>query len=476
MVVPVVVPSLLPLPRESAILGPMTTSSLARLVHSRSKQYGPKTALRVLKGGDEFELSWIDLWRGAVSVATLLVREGLPRERSVAIVAPFSADALIAEIGVIVAAGVACPLQPPLDEATLDRFLAETNPWLVLASPDVMPDLLRAVERVGNPVRCLPLAQVEPGDATLQEVPDEVAARIQGSGPETPALSLPTAGVSRPVQRVDLTNRNLCATGMALARALVGDEEDVWMSLRPSTRPFLRVAGCYAGLLAGGEVAIFDDASIPDAAESNLSVMEHVWRVQPTVLVCLEDELASLGEWALREAGSMVGFDGFLVRSVLRAGGVIEAVGASLIVARLFAPAGMQRARAMFGGRLRVVLSGMGPVDSKARGVFGAMGIDVRGSYGVAEASGLVTLESAGSAGRPGNVGFPLEGVRVAIAEDGEIRVSGYNVMLSYRQVAPLDNEMLLGEWLRTQDVGRLEPDGSLVLSGRLKPETPPGE
>ncbi len=454
----------------------MTTSSLARLIQSRSKKYGPKTALRVFKGRDEFELSWIDLWRGAVSVATLLVREGLPRERSVAIVAPFSADALIAEIGVIVAAGVACPLQPPWDEATLDRFLVETGPLLVLAPPDVVPAVLRAGERVGCPVRCLPLAQVEPGAATQHEVPDEVAARIQESGPETPALSLPTAGVSRPVQRVDLTNRNLCATGMALARALCSDEEDVWMPLHPSTRPFLRVAGCYAGLLAGAEVAILDDPPVPDAAESDLSLMERLWRVQPTVLVCLADELSTLGACALREAGSMVGLDGFLVRSVLRSGGVLDAVGAARIVARLFAPAGMPRARAMFGGRLRLVLSGMGPVDSQARGVFGAMGIDVRGSYGVAEAGGLVTLEPADETGRPGNVGFPLEGVQVAIAENGEIRVSGCNVMLSYRLVAPLDNAMLLGEWLRTHDAGRLEPDGSLVLSGRLVPETPPEE
>lgn len=454
----------------------MTTSSLARRVQTHSKRYGPKTALRVFRERDDYELSWIDLWRGAVSVATLLVQDGLPRERSVAIVAPFSADALIAEIGVIVAAGVACPLEPPWDDATLDRFLDETDPWVVLASPEAVPALQRAGERIGRTVRCLPLARVEPGATTPQDVPDEVAARIEASGPETPALALPTSGVTRPVQHVDLTNRNLCATGTALARALCADEEDVWMPLRPSTRPFVRVAGCYAGLLVGAEVAILDGPSIPAADEPDLSLMEHLWRVQPTVLVCLADELSSLGTWALREAGSMVGFDGFLVRSVLRAGGVLEAVGATRIAARLFAPAGMQRARAMFGGRLRLVLAGMGPVDGRTRGVFEAMGIDVRGSYGVAEAGGLVTLQPAGGSGQPDNVGQPLEGVRIAIAEDGEIRVAGCNVMLSYRRVAPGDNAMLLGEWLRTQDAGRLESDGSLVLSGRLDPGTPPGE
>lgn len=461
------------------MLGPMTTSSLARLLQSRSKQYGPKTAIHAIKGADRVEYSWIDLWQGAVSVATLLVREGLPRERSVGIIAPFSADALIAEIGVIAATGVACPLEPTTDESVLERFLAQTDPWVVLAAPDVQPALRRAGERMGLQVRCLPLPGADHGATNQPEVPDEVLARIMGAGPQTPALALPTGGATRPIQRVDLTNHNLCATGAALAGALGVGEEDVWMALRPSVSPFQRVAGWYAGLVACAEVAIVDDAPGPEATAIDTALMEHLWLVQPTVLVCHADELAALGASALREAGSMTGFDGFLVRSVLRARGAFESDGASAasrIMARLFAGAGVSRARAMFGGRLRMVLAGMGPLDVQACRVFGALGIQVRGSYGVAEAGGLVTLGPGAHGQPPGNVGRPLEGVRLSIAQDGEILVSGCNVMLSYRRVAPLENPMFQGEWLRTQDVGRLDDEGNLILLGRMASEAPPGD
>lgn len=457
----------------------MTTSSLARLVQSRAKQYGPKTAIHAFRGEDRVEYSWIDLWQGAVRVATLLIQQGLPRERSVGIVAPFSTDALIAEVGVIAAAGVACPLEPTTDEAVLDGYLRETDPWLVLVAPEVEPVLRRAGERVGKAFQCLPLLRTDPGATAQPEVPDAVLARILETGPQTPALALPTGGTTRPIQRVDLTNHNLCATGAALAQALGAGEPDIWMALRPSARPFQRVAGCYAGLVACAEVAILDDSAGPVRPHADSALMERLWRVQPTVLVCLADELASLGTRALHEAGSMAGFEGILVRSVLRSGGAFQPMATSIasrILARLFARVGLPRARAMFGGRLRLVLVGMGPVEDQARRVFEALGIEVRGSYGVAEAAGLVTLGAGGNAGPSGNVGRPLEGVRLAIAEDGEVLVSGCNVMLSYRRVAPPDNPMFRGEWLRTQDSGRLHDDGSLILAGRMEPAGRPGE
>ena len=86
----------------------------------------------------------------------------------------------------------------------------------------------------------------------------------------------------------------------------------------------------------------------------------------------------------------------------------------------------------------------------------------------------MVALNRPG-ASRPGSVGRPLEGVEVRIAsagpgEDGEILTRGPHVMQGYYRRRDLTSEVIDADgWLHTGDVGRLDPDGFLHLTGRLK-------
>jgi long-chain acyl-CoA synthetase len=93
------------------------------------------------------------------------------------------------------------------------------------------------------------------------------------------------------------------------------------------------------------------------------------------------------------------------------------------------------------------------------------LGIEVHDAYGLTEAP-LVTLNRSG-ANRIGTVGEPLPETEVRIAADGEILVRGPQVMAGYGD--PADRSPFRAGWLCTGDVGRLTPEGSLVIEGRKK-------
>ena len=134
-------------------------------------------------------------------------------------------------------------------------------------------------------------------------------------------------------------------------------------------------------------------------------------------------------------------------------------------------------------GAVRYVSSGTAPLTSALRAEFEArFGVPVLQAYGQTEAFGGISIESARDvlAGRrrPGSVGRPLPGVELRLVtpagteavpgEEGEIRVRSRSATAGYLGAAadsPLDEQ----GWLRTGDVGRLDEDGYLYLTGRLK-------
>ncbi|MFE1317866.1 AMP-dependent synthetase/ligase [Kitasatospora phosalacinea] len=127
-----------------------------------------------------------------------------------------------------------------------------------------------------------------------------------------------------------------------------------------------------------------------------------------------------------------------------------------------------QRVRAVLGGRVRTVMSG-GSVLRRELGLFFAgAGVTVYEGYGLTESSAPVTANPQRRA-KFGTVGRPLPGSTVAIAEDGEVWVKGPGVFSGYLNHPRCSDEALCRGWLATGDLGELDEDGYLTLTGRKK-------
>jgi long-chain acyl-CoA synthetase len=126
-----------------------------------------------------------------------------------------------------------------------------------------------------------------------------------------------------------------------------------------------------------------------------------------------------------------------------------------------------------FGGRLKALFVGGAFTDPATLRFFRDLGIRVANGYGLTEAGTVVTLADFES-WRPETVGRPLDGTEVRILEPdaegiGEVLVRGNTVMAGYLDDPALTAETIVDGWLRTGDLGRLDPSGHLTLFGRRK-------
>lgn len=129
--------------------------------------------------------------------------------------------------------------------------------------------------------------------------------------------------------------------------------------------------------------------------------------------------------------------------------------------------------QSMFGGHLSRIISGGAPLSKEVFILFEQIGWTVVEGYGLTETAGIVagnTMQRRVA----GTVGHPVEGVKLLIdrpnaAGEGEICISGPNVMKGYFRDSTATAEAIRNGWLHTGDIGHLDKEGDLIISGRIK-------
>ncbi|MEH0928206.1 AMP-dependent synthetase/ligase [Micromonospora sp. CPCC 205558] len=128
-----------------------------------------------------------------------------------------------------------------------------------------------------------------------------------------------------------------------------------------------------------------------------------------------------------------------------------------------------RKLRAALGGRCRDAISGGAPLGARLGHFFRGIGVTVLEGYGLTETSPAAAANLP-SGTRIGTVGRPLPGVTVRIEDDGEILISGELIFQGYWRNETATAETISADgWLRTGDLGQLDADGYLSITGRKK-------
>ncbi|AMW10574.1 long-chain fatty acid--CoA ligase [Streptomyces qaidamensis] len=127
-----------------------------------------------------------------------------------------------------------------------------------------------------------------------------------------------------------------------------------------------------------------------------------------------------------------------------------------------------RRIRKELGGRLRYAISGGSPLDRDLNLFFYAAGILIYEGYGLTETTAAATIVPPLDP-RPGTVGLPVPGTAVRIADDGEVLIKGGIVFGAYWNNPAATGEVLDDGWFATGDLGALDEDGYLTITGRKK-------
>jgi long-chain acyl-CoA synthetase len=128
----------------------------------------------------------------------------------------------------------------------------------------------------------------------------------------------------------------------------------------------------------------------------------------------------------------------------------------------------LSKIRALFGGRIKNCVTGAAPINPEILRFFDAAGVLILEGWGMTETSTAATVARP-DAFKFGKVGRAFAGCEIKIAEDGEILVRGPNIFQGYYKNEEATRETLEGGWLHTGDIGELDEDGYLSITGRKK-------
>ncbi|HVQ60082.1 MAG TPA: long-chain fatty acid--CoA ligase, partial [Solirubrobacterales bacterium] len=125
----------------------------------------------------------------------------------------------------------------------------------------------------------------------------------------------------------------------------------------------------------------------------------------------------------------------------------------------------LSKIRGLFGGNLRLAVSGAAPINPEILRFFDAAGVLVLEGWGMTETSTAATISTPEDF-KIGTIGKPFPGCEVRIAEDGEILVKGPNVFQGYYKNDEATRETIVDGWLHTGDIGEIDEDGYLSITG----------
>ena len=292
---------------------------------------------------------------------------------------------------------------------------------------------------------------------------DELAARAAAVGPGDPFTFIYTSGTTGPPKGCVLTHANYRSVlDQCLELGVLGREED------EVTYLYLPLAHSYALLVQlltfdlGGTIAYFGGDTkqiVVELAQTRPTYLPSVPRIFEKIytLVTGNVEPAMLAQ-AVAVGGQV---------QDLRAAG--REVPAELLAAyEQFDAKLFVNVRAAFGGRLKQASTGAAPIAHEILEFFWACGVPVMEGYGMTETSTVATSQVPGGH-RFGTVGRALPGVEIRIAEDGEVLLKGANIFAGYHENADASFGAVVDGWLHTGDLGALDADGYLSITGRKK-------
>jgi long-chain acyl-CoA synthetase len=315
--------------------------------------------------------------------------------------------------------------------------------------PESDPDSYEAVRAAG---RKSPVAPVQPEW-------DDIAGFIYTSG---------TTGKPKGVL---LSHGNICSNVNAIHSCFTFEPEDRSLSFLPWAHSFGQTCELHGLLSMGSAIAINDD--IPN-------LLPNLAEVKPTILFAVPRIFNRLYDGVnkqMAERSSMVrglfaaGVAAAAKRNAGQSLGLREKAQLALADRLIFG-----KVRQRFGGKLKYAISGSAALNADVARFIDALGIEVYEGYGLTETSPIATANIPGSR-KIGSVGKAIPGVRIVIdkeitgdAKNGEIVIYGPNVMKGYHNQPQANAEVLLGDGgFRSGDMGFVDPDGFLYITGRIK-------
>lgn len=430
-----------------------------------NKNFGETTALEIKeKDGRYRKLSYVGLGRRAVDVSSALIKFGLKKGDRVAVFSESRPEWAVVFFAAVSCGAIIVPLDIKLSRKEIDFILNDSGARFLFVSAKLLSGLEGVRASCGKLEKVICLDEVRADDIALMKdfLLIEGEQKYNPIHPDDTAMIVYTSGTTGVAKGVVLSYRGLLFEVVQLNKYIHFNSRDRFLSILPLNHMLEITGGLIAPLYAGSTITYCDS-------------------VKPTVLLNLMKEIKTTAMISVPLIIKL--FHEGILRKVQKASPLekvyfFKALALSKWLLRFKIRVGrwlFWRVHEEFGGKLRCFVSGGAPLDPCVEEDFTAMGFHILQGYGLTETSPVITVNTFKER-KFGSVGIPLETVEIKIIPqgslnpgEGEIVVRGPNVMQGYYNQPQKTREVLKDGWFHTGDIGRVDRDGFLYITGRLK-------
>ena len=448
------------------------SSTIADMLGLAAERHGDQPAVRFKRDGAWHDVDYAELAEIASEIGRGLIDLGIQPGDRVAILCTTRAEWTYADFGITQAGAVAVPIYATNSPEEC-AWVAGNSEARAIVCEDAAQ--LAKIRKVRHDLPALESIVVVDADgdigdaislATLRERgravdAAELTGRIAGVTRDQPYTIIYTSGTTGPPKGCVLSHGNYRdVVSMCEQDALVREGDIAYL--------FLPLAHSFALLI---QLAALDmGATLAYFGGDPKQIVAELSEVRPTYLPSVPrifEKLYTLvtahGDVAQIKAATQVGLK---VRQLEAAGQEVPPeLRAHFDAAeeKLF-----KNVRAAFGGQLRQATSGAAPIAKEILEFFFACGVPVLEGYGMTETATAATVSTLNSY-RFGSTGRALHGLEIRIADDGEVLLRGPNIFQGYYKNDDASFGSIVDGWLHTGDLGRLDEDGFLFITGRKK-------
>jgi long-chain acyl-CoA synthetase len=426
----------------------MSYRNLTELHRRQALLLGPKPALRTKRGGRYQDLNWRQYRADVMACAAALVDAGVEPGDRVGLLAENRIEWLIADLAILAAAAVNVPPHAPLTARQIHFQLADAGVrWLFVSTQAQLEKIEQVAAELpalagvvvfqssspgpsvapsrGRPVTLTWADFLKQGWRVLARFAEELQRREETLTADSLATIMYTSGTTGNPKGVMLTHGNLLSNAQAMLEGCPFGKDALFLNWLPFSHIYARTVDHYLSLVAGTVLAL---------AESPETVLDNLQEIQPT-------HMSSVPRFYEKVLLSVASEDGE-ERS--------------------------RKLREIFGPRIDWLNSGGARLPRPVAEAYHAAGLLLMQGYGLTESSPVISFNRKGR-NKIDTVGEPLPGVEAAIAPDGEVLTRGPHVMKGYWNNPQATADALRDGWLHTGDLGQLDADGYLKITGRKK-------
>ncbi|MGB9715837.1 MAG: AMP-binding protein [Thermodesulfovibrionales bacterium] len=412
------------------------------------------------------EITYNELSRNSNAIASYLLKKGFKKGEKIAIISENRPEWCTAYLAISLSGAIAVPIDMQLGYEEIRRLIHDSESKAVFFSSKTAENLSKALKEPSNGLLNINQINFDSDEFKKIESEHEITSFPDVSEDDVVSI-IYTSGTTGIPKGVELTHKNFCSDADAIIQAEIVTQNDNILSVLPLHHTYPFMCTFLVPVFIGASITYPESLKGPE-------IMNAIQKTGVSVFVGVPRILELIRSGMTNKMKQLPIPLPYLLTYILRICGALrEKTGINLgkVIFR--------SAHKAFGKNFRFFTSGGAKLDPEIMKDLESLGFTVLEGYGLTETSPVVTFNpikkrKTGSAGKPLHsvkikIVDPKNGNELDVMNEGEVVIQGPMVMKGYYKNPVLTQEVIHEGWLFSGDLGYLDRDGYLFITGRLK-------